>query len=358
MPLSAKTPSIKMILRPLQKINNREISRYMGESDKFEHFKSLSKEDKERTEEIKKPRKTQFIANDITIEALVDLHEENKNAVGVFKDELAGWLKDMNKYRAGSDLEFWLSTWSGDPANFNRLSRKGSFVQNPFIPVLGGIQPNILDSFYTDENKDNGFVDRILLCYPDAKVEEYNEAEMSEVYLTWYDDTILHFYNEVKNMIKLDETGEIKSEVCVWSAEAKREWIRIFNTITEMQNSDFENEYMKSMYPKQKSYIPRFALLINAFNHGTTVIELDSILKAERLSNYFIDMAKKIKVDASQNNEVKKMIETSKGKTKKEKFFDVYISNPNIGKTEVANMFGVARNTIYQWIKEFENLKP
>ena len=27
-----------------------------------------------------------------------------------------------------------------------------------------------------------------------------------------------------------------------------------------MQNSDFENEYMKSMLPKQKSYIPRFCI--------------------------------------------------------------------------------------------------
>ena len=61
--------------------------------------------------EVKKPRKSQFIADDITIEALVDLHQESKNSVGVFKDELAGWFKDMNKYREGSDLQFWLCKW-------------------------------------------------------------------------------------------------------------------------------------------------------------------------------------------------------------------------------------------------------
>jgi hypothetical protein len=348
-----KTPSIKMILRPLLKINNREISRYMNEADKYEVFKTLSKEEKDRTEQIQKPRKTQFIANDITIEALVDLHEENKNAVGVFKDELAGWLKDMNKYRAGSDLEFWLSTWSGDPANFNRLSRKGSFVQNPFIPVLGGIQPNILDAFYTDENKDNGFVDRILLCYPDAKVEGYNENEMSQTYLDWYDDAILHFYNSVKNTIQLDEQNEIKSTVCMWSSDAKKEWIRIFNNITESQNSDFENEYIKSMYPKQKSYIPRFALLINAFNYGTIWIEKDSILKAERLSNYFIEMAKKIKVESAENNDIKKVIGKD-GADKKKSFEAIYFSNKEINRTKIAELLGVSRQTILSWIKELD----
>lgn len=61
-----------------------------------------------------KPTKKQFIANDITIEALVDLHQQNDISVGVFKDELAGWFKDMNKYKPGSDLEFWLSTRAGN----------------------------------------------------------------------------------------------------------------------------------------------------------------------------------------------------------------------------------------------------
>lgn len=352
-----KTPSIKMILKPLLKINNREISRYMNEVDKYNAFKELTKEEKKNHEEIKKPRKTQFIANDITIEALVDLHEENPIAVGVFKDELAGWLKDMNKYRAGSDLEFWLSTWSGDPANFNRLSRRGSFVQNPFIPVLGGIQPNILDSFYTEENKDNGFVDRILLCYPDLMVQKYNENEMQEVVLNWYNDAVLFFYDNVRNIVEYDEHREVKPVICRWSSEAKKEWIRIHDKITDFQNSDAENEYIKSMYPKQKSYIPRFALLINAFNDGTDIISKDSILKAERLSDYFIQMAKKIKVESTENNEVKKLIYSAKNKGKKEQFFDIYSSNNEINKTKMAELFGVARKTIYEWIKEFENNK-
>ena len=38
------------------------------------------------------------------MEALIDLHENVPHGIGIFKDELAGWLKDMNKYRSGSDL--------------------------------------------------------------------------------------------------------------------------------------------------------------------------------------------------------------------------------------------------------------
>ena len=108
------------------------------------------------------------------------MHEESDNSVGVFKDELAGWFKDMNKYRAGSDLEFWLSSWSGKSVSLNRKTAKSAFVEKPLIPVLGGIQPSILTSFYTDENKDNGFVDRMLLSFPELEIERYNDKEISK----------------------------------------------------------------------------------------------------------------------------------------------------------------------------------
>src|SRR5690606_31940870 len=101
---------------------------------------------------------------------------------------------------------------------------------------------------------------------------------------------------------------------------------RIFNEITDVQNSDTENEYMKSMLPKQKSYIPRFALLIHVFNgigkgdYDLNFISKDSILKAEKLSKYFIAMAKKIKVDSIAVAEIKKVIKKNENKTNKEKF--------------------------------------
>ena len=73
----------------------------------------------------------------------------------------------------------------------NRLTCKGSYVDKPFIPVLGGIQPNILSHFYTEENKDNGFMDRMLLSFPETKIETYNENELSYDVLEWYKENII-----------------------------------------------------------------------------------------------------------------------------------------------------------------------
>lgn len=356
-----KTPSISNVIFPLIKINAKEIKTYIKESEKYEYYSNLSKKEKEEHNEVQKPVKTQFIANDITLEALVDLHQESDNSVGVFKDELAGWLKDMNKYREGSDLEFWLSTWSGKSVNLNRLTRKGSFVEKPFIPVLGGIQPSIFNTFYTDENKDNGFMDRMLLCYPDLKIDHYNDNEISEEILKWYKEVVISFYDTIKSIIERNEDGDIKGLTARFSDEAKEEWKRIFNEITDVQNNEEENEYLKSMFPKQKSYIPRFSCLIHVFDEffseggNTLLISKESVLKAEKLSKYFIATAKKIKINSVEVSKLKNTLSANKGKNEKEKLFEIWKENPKFNRTETSELLGISRRSVQNWCKEFEN---
>jgi hypothetical protein len=359
-----KTPSINNIIFPLMKQNNKEVKQFIKQNEKYFEYISKDKEDKKNTEIIRKPVKSQFIVNDITLEALVDLHEESDNAIGVFKDELAGWFKDMNKYRAGSDLEFWLSSWSGKSVSLNRKTAKSSFVEKPLIPVLGGIQPSILNIFYTDENKDNGFIDRMLLCYPDLVIENYNDKEMSTEVLEWYSSAIIEMYDTIKKqVIKRNIEDEIEPQTVKFSAEANVEWKRIFNEITSIQNSHDENEYMKSMLPKQKSYIPRFALLINTIDGLFTgkgnmlKVSKESILKAEKLSKYFIAMAKKIKINTVEKHEIKKTLDLNTNKSNKEKFAILFKENPDLNRTEIGEMLNVSRRTIQNYITEIENGK-
>ena len=224
-----KTPSIRRILYPLIKENNKEIKNYIKNTELYREYEKLSKKDKEQQIEINKPNKKQFIADDITLEALVDLHQEVTTGVGVFKDELAGWLKDMNKYREGSDLEFWLSTWSGTSVNVNRLTRVGSFVENPFIPVIGGIQPAVLNELYNQEKKDNGFMDRMLISYPDVTIPKYNDEEISTDAIIWYNSIIANLRKVIQKLKQETEEDEIKKIEVYFNSEAKKLWINKFN---------------------------------------------------------------------------------------------------------------------------------
>jgi hypothetical protein len=354
-----KTPSIQQMISPLRTLNVKEQKEYQRQYQKWMEYEAKDKKEKERSEEIKKPRNKQFIVGDITLEALVDLHEENPNAIGIFKDELAGWFKDMNKYRAGSDLEFWLSSWNGSPISLNRKTTKNAFVDKPFIPVIGGIQPSIFEEFSNGANKDNGFVDRILISYPDLKVNKYNNNYISAEALLWYNDFVVNMRSVINSkFLKFDENDEIVPSIVRFNEESEKEWIRIHDKITCIQNSDDENEYMKSMLPKQKSYIPRFALLLNtlwSFNdtdYPYQQVKKESILRAEKLSEYFVNMAKLVKQDAREKTDLKNI---SKDKNNVfDKFKAMYEADTELNKSVVAEMLDVSRRTVYDWVKKLQ----
>jgi hypothetical protein len=356
-----KTPSINQMIYPLREANVKEQKEYVKQYAKWKEFEALDKKEKQYAEEIDKPVSKQFLVGDITLEALVDLHEQNPNAIGVFKDELAGWFKDMNKYRQGSDLEFWLSSWSGTSISLNRKTSKSAFVDKPFIPVLGGIQPSVFEEFTTGHNKENGFVDRILISYPELSVNHYNNEHMDEDVIEWYRAFVMNFRDVVnKKLLKFNERAEIESIVAKFNNKAKAEWIRIHDKITDIQNSEDENEYMKSMLPKQKSYIPRFALILNTIwsivddEYQVANIQVDSIKRAERLSEYFINMSKLVKMDVKEKNNLRVLAKTTGSLSEFEQFKAMYKANPNLNRTTASEILEVSKRIIYKWIKKIE----
>jgi predicted transcriptional regulator len=185
---------------------------------------------------------------------------------------------------------------------------------------------------------------------------------MHEATLMWYETFIISIYEHVKyNFIEYDQDSEIVVKNAKLSNDAKLEWQRIFNDITNVQNSDDENEYMKSMLPKQKSYIPRFALLIHVLDYfmdtnskDPYIVNKDAMLKAEKLSKYFIQMAKKVKVNSIEHKEIKDVIFNAKNKTNKEKFLEMYTANPELDKKRVAEILGISLQMVYNYIKEFK----
>jgi predicted DNA binding protein len=353
-----KTPSINAIIFPISKKNSFEIKHYQNEYKKYKEYDKLSTKEKKDVEEVKEPVRKQLIVNDVTIEALADLHEENEVGIAVFKDELNGWIKDMNKYKPGSDLEFWLSCWSNQQAILTRKTAKSSFIQSPLIPVLGGIQPGIFSQISTLENKDNGFLDRLLVCYPEKEIEHYNRNSIDQEVLDWYEAFMSQFYDQMrKNILQLNKFGDIESRIIKFDSEAEHEWERIFNNITDMQNSDDTSEYVKSMLSKQKAYIPRFALIMNciwAFETGVNFdwVTKDSLLKAEKLSNYFIAMSKKIKLNSLESTELSELVRSLKSEPIERKIQAIQDAIPDFNRSELAELLNVSRTTIYKHLRK------
>ena len=353
-----KTPSTKPIIAPVKKINQKKIEDYLNKYKEYERYIEATKKEQAGLVPIDKPRKKQILAEDTTIEALINLHNESNKSIGVFKDELDGWFKDMNKYRDGSDKQKWLSIWSNESIIVNRVSRPDLYIASPFISVMGGIQPTILDEQFTTENIANGFIDRFLFCYPEKiTFEQFSLTDLEENISEWWSDSIIKISDSVAQFIKKDENDNIIPFICKMSTEGFKTWIVIFNTYSSLQNSDDEIESNKSMIAKIKVYIPRFALIIHFLDcmfHSKdireTLINKETILKADLLAQYFINQFKKIKIDSAETSKIKSNISTA---TDNESFIKkCYEENPDFNRTKIAELLGISRQMVYRYLKK------
>jgi len=112
------------------------------------------------------------------------------------------------------------------------------------------------------------------------------------------------------------------------------------------------------MLPKQKSYIPRFALILNTLHSlanedkEVQVVTKDSMLNAEKLSVYFTAMAKKIKVGNTETLDAKKVLKKAEDKTTKDKVKDLIAINPEMSKQKIADMLNISRQMVYKYLKD------
>jgi hypothetical protein len=351
-----KTPDLKLILKPLLDLNSQEIKRYAKRQKEFQAYDKMSKEDKDINATVEAPIKSQLIVDDITIESLVDIHSYNPKSIGVFKDELAGWFKDMNKYREGSDKERYLSAWSGDSIILNRKTAEDAFVENPFIPILGGIQPSIFKDFQTSENESNGFLDRMLFCDPKKDAQYPTDEEINPILITQYRDAIFNIKEHIDNQLTRIEDGVINPYILELNAEAKEEYKKSHIALVDLMRSDEELSHHKGMFAKQITYIPRFSLLIEFVNcifrdEFPKDISKDSIVKATELSNYFISMAKNNKSENKEDFKIKEFISKHKGKGNKKVAQELIKSFPNVPKKRISEAMDVTRNTFHRYLK-------
>ena len=352
-----KTPDIKLILKPLLDLNNIEIKRFIKRQKEFYEYNEMSKEDKEINSTVVQPIKTQMIVDDITIESLIEIHSNNPKSIGVFKDELAGWFKDMNKYRSGSDKERFLSAWSGDSIVLNRKTSKDSFVENPFIPILGGIQPEIFKEFQTSENQSNGFMDRMLFCDPKKNATYPPIEEIEQELINQYRDVIFKIKELIDNDLTVIEDGVVVPFILELTPNGKKEFNKSHKNLIDLMNSENEISNNVGMFAKQITYIPRFALILEFINKiynddvYPTVVTDDSIKKATELSNYFISMAKNNKIENKQGNRINNFILKHKEKPIKELSKLLVKKFPRYKKKDLADSLEISRSTFYNYLK-------
>jgi hypothetical protein len=330
-PGSNKSHPLEFAIKPLQEKDNISYQNYEFQ---LREYQKLSGEDQK---EAVKPVFKQTLLNDFTLEALYQVHSINPKGIGVYKDEFSGWLKDMNRYRAGSDVEFWLSCFSGKSITVNRKSADTLHIPRLKISVIGSIQPGILANAFDSQKQSNGFLDRVLFAYPEATTcNKWNEKEI--------EPELEEFYGSVINdLLKRTSSKEIG-----FNPGAKDMWQSFYNELHELIADDSTSESTKGLLAKMDIYFARIALTLQMLywscGEGTDrEIHEDPMAGALKLVDYYSDTA--IRVREFIRNGSNTLIDYSE--IAKEMHDEGYSYR------EIAKVFNVSKTTIGNWAKKY-----
>ena len=182
-PGTVKSPALAYARGPIQRLQQDAWSRYQDAVKIWEQDKAA--------ERSPRPQPEHFFATDTTTEAVASALMRSRG-IAVIHDELAGWVNAFDAYRKAGDRQTWLSAWSGTPLKPNRKTGDHIYVSDPVACVLGGIQPDVLPTLSGEAARDDGFVPRLLLCWPDAEPSLWTDRSVPAELVNHVTDHLRH----------------------------------------------------------------------------------------------------------------------------------------------------------------------
>jgi hypothetical protein len=114
-----------------------------------------------------------YKTEDATVEKISKILLKNPRGILVHRDELSGWLRNLDKQGREGDRSFYLESWNGTGSfDVDRIGRGSLHIPALCLSILGSIQPGPLSSYVYQatqgEKGDDGLLQRFqLLVWPD-----------------------------------------------------------------------------------------------------------------------------------------------------------------------------------------------
>jgi hypothetical protein len=205
------------------------------------------------------------VVGDLTVEALVAVHERNPRGLLKVDDEGSRWPHEMNQYKGGrgTDRQFYLSAWSGKGYVMDRKALGGVPVSipRPFVNVVCGIQPDLLGELADPRGRSDGFIDRLLFCFPrPAAGSDWTDNTVSE-------DAAKAWAGALEVLRGLDmvagQIGTPGPRTVRLSPAAKEVWVRWWNDhAAELRDPELPARLV-GPFAKLTSYAARLALILH-----------------------------------------------------------------------------------------------
>ena len=239
--------------------------------------------------------------SDVTVERLAELLAGNPCGLAVIRDEVSGLVRSFNQYKGGkgADKEFYLSAWSGQSFRVDRKNGTEIIVPRPFVSIVGGIPPDVLQELAGQLCKGDGFLERFLFVYPDRVKAQWTDFAVSKdaqsQYNTLFDDL---YALDVAKPTFLNLTAQAREYFVTWHDAHG----------AEAESPDL-SPFLQGSYAKLIGYCARLALNHQlCTNPNAESVEKESIAAATAMIDYFKTQAWKVAtlLDQAPSNPVER----------------------------------------------------
>jgi hypothetical protein len=313
-PSSGKSPALDAVLSPLAAIEHDLLPGYEEAMQRFERDKeeaAIREQDwKSEVKEAVKvnrpapprpvntmppeaPPRPRLRVMDATTEALVERLAANPKGLLYQRDELAGWLGNMDRYAGGKggDRPFFLESFGGRPYIADRVKHGGKPLHIPHagLSILGGIQPDRFDSLLKQAD-DDGLAARFLPFFPDRLPPSLPRPSPH----VGRAEQALRRLHALR--MPIDEGGSPARSFISFTAEAVQ---AMQNFRLWRHSNEPEGGILASWYGKLDGYAARLALVLELLAWCTAPsrpepveIPLDTFHHARRMiETYFVPMS-------------------------------------------------------------------
>lgn len=300
-PGTLKTPALKILRKPFDEIQREKLDKWKRALEAWENAE-------ESDERGPKPTLERVIVNDTTTETLCLVLHENARGVALVRDELSGLIASLNQYKGGkgADKQFYLSAWSGDPLYIDRKTERANrggplHVYQPFIGIVGGIQPDVLPVIGGEYRRgqrpvQDGFIDRFAIVWPDPLPHVGERGlEISQDALHAWADCV----GKLAALEMVNQDGHKRPFYIQLNQSGRDEWKRFTERHASEMNSTGFPPHLAGPWSKLRGMTARIALILHLMRWTCDggkegMIDGLAIHDASKVTTYLKDHARRV----------------------------------------------------------------
>jgi len=286
-----KTPVLSALTKILYDIQSELMIKHQQETDTYQQKLAAYEKNKQNNPNTTKPTPPDpcptTITTDPTIEALILRLNESPNGILRLNDEIKVLIDGFDKYKGkkSGEAEIYLSMYNNTSIKVDRVD-KCIFVEKPYLSVIGGVQPQKLQSSFKTGDFNDGFSARFLFYSKDDISRNLNRYDWTDEDAAVWKDLIKSIYHK-KFHLEYNLCDEAWDEFTIFSK--KMETLSRYSPVR-----------FKGFPAKMETYLLRFAGILHTLRlfyeieTNADLISKDTMTTAIELANFFLYQASKM----------------------------------------------------------------